>query len=63
MIKEAGMFYKMELERVKGVELMGELPQEQEKETARPFDGEYKMGVPRHLNVGHWWASSCARPI
>ena len=23
---------------------MGELPQEQEKETARPFDGEYKMG-------------------
>jgi len=23
---------------------MGELPQEQEKETARPFDGGYKMG-------------------
>ena len=23
---------------------MGELPQEKEKETARPFDGEHKMG-------------------
>jgi len=46
MIKEAGVFYHLDLERVNGEEEMKELPQEKEKETARPFDGEGGRYLP-----------------